>query len=87
MILSSFSWIDGSAITSGGYKSLVNVEADGVVIDSVVMRGAVIEAGAVVGAAPDGSEGWGVATCGPNVHVKPGETIPAAAMVYSEEEV
>lgn len=31
--------IDGSAITSGGYKSLINVKADGVVIDSVVMTG------------------------------------------------
>ena len=31
--------INGSAITSSGYNSLINVEADGVVIDSVVMTG------------------------------------------------
>ena len=30
--------IDGSAITSGGYNSIINVEADGVVIDGVVMK-------------------------------------------------
>ena len=31
--------INGSAITSSNYNSLINVEADGVVIDSVVMTG------------------------------------------------
>lgn len=31
--------IDGSAITNGGYKSLINVEADGCVVDNVVFSG------------------------------------------------
>ncbi|MBR0505185.1 MAG: hypothetical protein IJJ84_07230, partial [Kiritimatiellae bacterium] len=31
--------IDGSAITSSGYNSLINVEADGAIIDGVVMTG------------------------------------------------
>ncbi len=31
--------IDGSQITSGGYKTLVNVRADNVVIDNVIMSG------------------------------------------------
>ena len=31
--------IDGSAITSSGYNTIVNVKADGCVIDGVVMRG------------------------------------------------
>ncbi len=31
--------IDGSEVTSGGYKSVVNVETDGVVMDNVVVTG------------------------------------------------
>ena len=47
----------------------------------------VIEAGATVGTMPDGTEGWGVATCGPNVTIAAGHAVPAGAMVYSGEEV
>ena len=31
--------VDGSTITSGGYKSLINVKADGCVIDTVILTG------------------------------------------------
>jgi hypothetical protein len=40
-----------------------------------------------VGAPPDGSETWGVATCGPNIRIGEGMTVPAHAMVYESPEV
>ena len=40
-----------------------------------------------VGNPPDGSDGWGVATCGPNIRIGEGMTIPAHAMVYDSPEV
>ena len=42
---------------------------------------------ATVGAAPDGSDDWGVATCGPDIRIGEGMNIPAHAMVYDSPEV
>lgn len=42
---------------------------------------------AVVGSAPYGGEGWGVATCGPDLKIRPGAQVPANAMIYTSEEV
>ena len=53
---------------------------------AIIGENSVIEAGAAVGTAPDGSEDWGVATCGPNVTVAPGHQVPAGAMIYPGEE-
>ena len=39
-------------------------------------------AGARVGTEPDGSEEWGVATCGPDITIAPGAVVPAGAMIY-----
>ena len=39
-------------------------------------------AGARVGAAPDGSENWNVATCGPGIEIGAGATVKAGAMIY-----
>ena len=44
-------------------------------------------AGARVGTEPDGTEGWGVATLGPDVTVRAGAAVPAGAMIYTGEEV
>jgi glucose-1-phosphate adenylyltransferase len=54
---------------------------------AIIGENCVVEAGARVGTAPDGTEGWGVATCGPNVRIAPGHTVPAASMIYPGEEV
>jgi glucose-1-phosphate adenylyltransferase len=62
------------------------VKAGATVEYAIIGENAVIEAGAVVGTAPDGTEGWGVATCGPNVTISAGKVIPAGAMIYSGEE-
>ena len=35
----------------------------------------------------DGSEGWGVATCGPDIEIREGAVVPANAMIYKSEEV
>ena len=63
------------------------VKAGATVEYAIIGENAVIEPGAVVGSAPDGTDSWGVATCGPNVTVPAGKTIPAGAMIYSGEEV
>ena len=62
------------------------IKAGATVEYAIIGENCVIEAGAKVGSVPDGSEGWGVATCGPNVTVAPGQVVPAAAMIYSGEE-
>ena len=62
------------------------VKAGATVEYAIIGENTVIEAGASVGTPPDGTEGWGVATCGPNVTIGPGRTVPAGAMIYSGEE-
>ena len=62
------------------------VKAGATVEYAIIGENVVIEPGAVVGTAPDGTEGWGVTTCGPNVTVSAGKVIPAGAMIYSGEE-
>ena len=41
-------------------------------------------AGAHVGTAPDGTDSWGVATCGPDVTVGPGALVAPGAMLYDD---
>ena len=62
------------------------IKAGATVEYAIIGENCVIEAGATVGCAPDGSDAWGVATCGPNVTIAPGHKVPAAAMIYSGEE-
>lgn len=65
---------------------------------AVIERGAVVEyaiigentrvcAGSKIGSEPTGEEGWGIATCGPNIRVAPGAAVPAGAMIYGDVEV
>ena len=56
---------------------------DGAVVEyAIIGENAVVHAGAHVGAQPDGSEEWNVATCGPNVEVGSGAVVKPGAMLY-----
>jgi len=64
------------------------VVEDGAIVEyAIVGENTVIRQGAHVGAAPDGSEAWGVATCGPDIEIKAGAVVGAASMIYTGEEV
>ena len=64
------------------------VVEDGAVVEyAIVGENTVVKAGAHVGAAPDGTDAWGVATCGPDIVIRPGAKVPAGAMIYKSEEV
>jgi len=54
---------------------------------AIIGENTVVRAGAHVGGAPDGTAGWGVATCGPNIEIRSGAHVPAGAMIYTGEEV
>ena len=45
-----------------------------------------VKKGAVVGSAPDGSDNWTVATCGPNVVVEEGQVIKPNEIIYAKKE-
>ena len=65
----------------------VTVEPGAVVEYAIIGEGTKIGAGAHIGSEPDGSEGWGVATCGPNIEIRPGAVVAPGAMIYNGEEV
>ena len=65
----------------------VRVEENAVVEYAIIGENTVIKAGAHVGAQPDGTDTWGVATCGPGITIREGAAIPASAMIYTGEEV
>ena len=61
---------------------------DGAVVEyAIVGEKTVIRRNAHVGSAPDNSDKWGIATCGPNVEIKEGAVVSAGAMIYTGEEV
>ena len=62
------------------------VENGATVEYAIVGENTVVSAGAHVGCAPDGSEDWSVATCGPDIRIGAGVTIPAGAMIYESKE-
>jgi glucose-1-phosphate adenylyltransferase len=77
-----------------GAKVLYSVLMPGAVVEpgatveyAIVGENTVIKAGARVGAEPDGTDAWGVATCGPDITIREGAVVPAAAMIYTGEEV
>ncbi len=53
---------------------------------AMVGEDARIAAGAQVGAEPDGSETWGIATVGPGITVGPGAVVKPGAMLYESVE-
>ena len=74
-------------VSIGTIVKVKDIEENEEVEYAIVGENTVIEPKAHVGAAPDGSEGWGVATCGPNITIRQGAVVPAAAMIYTGEEV
>ena len=86
--------LSNSAYVGKNAKVLYSVLMPGAVIEdgatveyAIIGENTVVKAGAHVGAAPDGSEGWGVATCGPDIEIRKGAQVPAGAMIYKSEEV
>ena len=63
------------------------VKKGAVVKYAIIGENTLIDAGAKVGTEPDGSAGWGIATCGPNIRIRKKATVAAGAMVYTGEEV
>ena len=54
---------------------------------AIIGENTVIHSAAHVGAPPDGTDAWGVATCGPNIEIRGSVSVPAGAMIYTGEEV
>ena len=63
------------------------VEEGATVEYAIVGENTVVHKGAHVGTPPDGTDAWGVATCGPNIEIRQGAQVPAGAMIYKSEEV
>ena len=86
--------LSSSATVAPGASVLYSVLMPGaqvregdVVEYAIIGENTVVGKGAHIGQAPDGSEAWGVATCGPNINIRDGATVPAGAMIYTSEEV
>ena len=76
-----------------GAKVEYSVLMPGAVVDegaevrfAILGENAHVKKGAAVGAEPDGSESWGVATVGPDVTVGEGAVVAPNAMLYDDEE-
>ena len=64
------------------------VVEDGATVEyAIVGENTVVHKNAHVGAPPDGTDAWGVATCGPDIEIREGAQVPAGAMIYTSEEV
>ena len=77
-----------------GAKLLYSVVMPGAKIESgalveyaIIGENTVVHKNAHVGQPPDGSDSWGVATCGPNIEIREGAEIKSGAMIYTSEEV
>ncbi len=86
--------LSNSAVVGKGAQVLYSVLMPGAVVEdgavveyAIIGENTVIKKGAHVGAAPDGTDEWGVATCGPDIQIREGAQIPAGAMIYKSEEV
>lgn len=77
---------EGALVTYSVLMPGAKIGPGAVVEYAIVGENTVIEAGAHVGTQPDGSEEWGVATCGPNITIGEGAVIPAGAMIYESVE-
>ena len=91
--------VENSVLSSGvkvgdGANVIYSVLMPGAVVEegatveyAIVGENTVVHKGAHVGAPPDGTDAWGVATCGPNIEIRQGAQVPAGAMIYKSEEV
>ena len=82
--------LPGIAPRPGGIAILPGAAVDRTAVleaPCLIAPGAQVRAGAHIGAQPDGTDGWGVATVGPDTAVPAGGTVPAGAMIYDGAEV
>ena len=91
--------VENSVLSSGvkvgtGTNIIYSVLMPGAVVEdgatveyAIVGENTVVHKNAHVGAPPDGTDAWGVATCGPNIEIREGAQVPAGAMIYKSEEV
>ena len=91
--------VENSVLSSGvkvgtGANVIYSVLMPGAVVEdgatveyAIVGENTVVHKNAHVGAPPDGTDAWGVATCGPNIEIREGAQVPAGAMIYTSEEV
>ena len=91
--------VENSVLSSGvkvgtGTNIIYSVLMPGAVVEdgatveyAIVGENTVVHKNAHVGAPPDGTDAWGVATCGPNIEIREGAQVPAGAMIYTSEEV
>ena len=86
--------LSNSVTVGAGARVLYSILHPGVVVEpgavveyALLGEGTVVGAGAHVGAQPDGTDAWCVATVGPDVAVPAGATVPAGAMIYDGAEV
>ena len=86
--------LSSSVKVGSGAKVLYSVIMPGAVIEpgavveyAIVGENTVVSSNAHVGEPPDGTDAWGVATCGPNITIKSGAVVRAGAMIYTGEEV
>ena len=86
--------LSNSVTVGAGARVLYSILHPGVVVEpgavveyAILGEGTVVGAGAHVGAQPDGTDDWCVATVGPDVAVPAGATVPAGAMIYDGAEV
>lgn len=63
----------------------VHIGAGAVVEYAIIGENVKVGNGAHVGSCPTGEPDWNVATCGPDVVIEAGATVPAGAMVYGGE--
>ena len=86
--------LSSSVKVGNGAKVLYSVLMPGAVVEdgavveyAIIGENTVIGKNAHIGAAPDGTDGWGVATCGPDITIREGAVVGASAMIYTGEEV
>jgi len=86
--------LSSAATVKAGARVLYSVLMPGAKVEegatveyAIIGENTVVGANAHIGAPPDGSERWGVATCGPGIRLRAGAAVPAGAMIYTGEEV
>jgi glucose-1-phosphate adenylyltransferase len=91
--------VENSVLSNGvrvaeGAKVNYSILMPGAVIESgatveyaIIGENTVVQAEAHVGGSPDGTEEWGVATCGPDIVVGSGSQIKPGAILYESTEV
>ena len=77
----------GAHIVSSVLMPGVVVEAGASVSYAIIGENTVVHAGSVVGGMPDSAGKFSITTCGPDIEIRAGATVPAGSMVSKSEEV